>query len=169
MSLINYKGFVKWDWLITYPNSGGNQMTLSEKVQAVLDSKASAYKIEQLTGVNSSIIIRLRNHSRTIGKLSLATAEKLEQYYDYRLAHLIKNTDNNAKLSYFRHRLTNLLQELYEAQEVRDKQQPELDDEDAMTAVIEQLFDDVLDDAEEIDKLQAIYNRLADNNKRLTY
>lgn len=65
-------------------NPGGQNMNLSEKVKAVINSDASAYKIEQLTGVSSSIILRLRNHTRSIDHLSLGTAEKLEKYYDYR-------------------------------------------------------------------------------------
>lgn len=144
-------------------------MNLSEKVKAVLDSNASAYKIEQLTGVNSSIILRLRNHSRSINNLSLGTAEKLERHFDYRLAHLLKKNDNDPKLSYFRHRLTNLLQELYEAQETEDRKDQIVDDNRAMTAVIEQLFDDILDDSAEIRKLQKIYDRLAKQDPKLTF
>ncbi len=142
-------------------------MKLSEKIQAVINSKSSAYKIEQLTGVSSSIIIRLRNHTRSIDKLSLSTAEKLESYYDYRLAHLLKENDNDPKLSYFRHQLTNLLQELYEAQENKKHFESEIDETAAMTAVVEQLFDDMLDNAEEMHKLEKVYNSLVKEEKKL--
>ncbi|MFD1125933.1 hypothetical protein ACFQ22_11285 [Lentilactobacillus raoultii] len=144
-------------------------MDLSEKVKTVLDSDISAYKLEQLTGVNSSIILRLRNHSRSIDHLTVATAEKLARYYDYHLAHLLKKGERDPTLSYFRHRLTNLLQELYEAQQTRDQQDHLVDDSEAMTAVIEQLFDDILDDAEEIKKLQKIYDRLAKQDPKLSF
>ncbi|GAF35338.1 hypothetical protein [Lentilactobacillus farraginis] len=144
-------------------------MNLSEKVKAVINSDASAYKIEQLTGVSSSIILRLRNHTRSIDHLSLGTAEKLEKYYDYRLAHLLKGTNHDPHLSYFRHRLTNLLQELYEAQETHDRKNQLLNDDDAMTAVIEQLFDDILDDAAEIQKLKKIYDQLVTQDPKLTF
>lgn len=93
-------------------------MTIKDKIQSIINSKDSAYQIQQLTGVNSSIIIRLRNNKRSVNNLSLQTVEKLEQYYDY---HLVPPTTNliNGQLSHFRHRLINILQELYESEQER--------------------------------------------------
>ncbi|MGW7998920.1 hypothetical protein ACWEYI_00040 [Staphylococcus xylosus] len=58
---------------------------MKDVIQKLLDSDISSYKIGKETGVSNSIIQRLRNGERTIGNLSLDTAEKL---YEYAKAHL---------------------------------------------------------------------------------
>ncbi|WP_436866184.1 hypothetical protein [Staphylococcus pseudoxylosus] len=58
---------------------------MKDVIQKLLDSDISSYKIGKETGVSNSIIQRLRNGERTIGNLTLDTAEKL---YEYAKAHL---------------------------------------------------------------------------------
>ncbi|GEP71363.1 hypothetical protein FD12_GL000439 [Lentilactobacillus rapi DSM 19907 = JCM 15042] len=133
-------------------------MNVRDKIQVIIDSGDSAYQIQQLTGVNSSVIIRLRNNNRSIDNLSLKTVEKLEQYYDYHLS-AKHPAPKDVHLSHFRHRLINVLQELYEFQQEKVEQVAAPDDEQAMAAVIEQLFNDVLADQLEIEKMKQIYNQ----------
>lgn len=49
-------------------------------IENLLNSEITAYEISKQTGVSNSVISRLKSGERTIGKLSLDTAEKL---YDY--------------------------------------------------------------------------------------
>ncbi|MGP0637790.1 hypothetical protein ACTRV7_05120 [Staphylococcus xylosus] len=58
---------------------------MKKEIQKLLDSDISSYKIGKETGVSNSIIQRLRKGERTIGNLTLDTAEKL---YEYAKAHL---------------------------------------------------------------------------------
>ncbi|MEN3822211.1 hypothetical protein V8V48_05400 [Staphylococcus xylosus] len=58
---------------------------MKDVIQKLLDSDISSYKIGKETGISNSIIQRLRNGERTIGNLSLDTAERL---YEYAKAHL---------------------------------------------------------------------------------
>ncbi|WP_432720432.1 hypothetical protein [Staphylococcus shinii] len=58
---------------------------MKEIIQKLLDSDISSYKIGKETGVSNSIIQRLRSGNRSIGNLTLDTAEKL---YEYAKAHL---------------------------------------------------------------------------------
>lgn len=137
--------------------SGYRNMTTREKIKAVLNSQDSAYQIQQMTGVNSSVIIRLRNHTRSIDHLTLNTVEKLEKYFDYHVKYNQSQTPASVELSYFRHRLINLLQELYEIQQAKAESDDARPDERAMTAAIEQLFNDVITDKLELEQLERIY------------
>lgn len=58
---------------------------MKDEIQKLLDSDISSYKIGKEAGVSNSVIQRLRNGERTIGNLTLDTAEKL---YEYAKAHL---------------------------------------------------------------------------------
>ncbi|MEB7508387.1 hypothetical protein [Staphylococcus xylosus] len=53
---------------------------MKELIQKLLDSDISSYKIGKETGVSNSIIQRLRSGNRSIGNLTLDTAEKLYEY-----------------------------------------------------------------------------------------
>ncbi|MFV5900244.1 hypothetical protein ACLIJT_00410 [Staphylococcus gallinarum] len=53
---------------------------MKEVIQKLLDSDISSYKIGKETGISNSIIQRLRNGERTIGNLTLDTAETLYKY-----------------------------------------------------------------------------------------
>ncbi|GHP12707.1 hypothetical protein YK48G_01320 [Lentilactobacillus fungorum] len=133
-------------------------MNVRDKIQVIIDSDDSAYQIQQLTGVNSSVIIRLRNNNRSIDNLSLRTVEKLEQYYDYHLAPM-KGVSTSVQLSHFRHRLINVLQELYEFEQEKVEKLDAPADEPAIASTIEQLFNDILADQLEIEKLEKIYHQ----------
>ncbi|MQM77502.1 hypothetical protein [Lentilactobacillus buchneri] len=143
-------------------------MDARQKVQAVLDSEDSAYQIQKLTGVNSSIIIRLRNHTRLVDNLSLGTVEKLERYFDYHVKHENDDLPHSVQLSHFRHRLINLVQELYQMQQAKAEATNALPDEKAMTAAIEQLFNDVIANKLELEHLETIYSRALSDSTQLT-
>lgn len=143
-------------------------MDARQKVQAVLKSEDSAYQIQKLTNVNSSIIIRLRNHTRSVDNLSLGTVEKLERYFDYHVKHENQNMPSSAQLSHFRHRLINLLQELYQLQQAKSEAVDALPDEKAMTAAIERLFNDVIANKLELEHLETLYSSLVSNHEELT-
>ncbi|MGF2419718.1 hypothetical protein ACQUYS_01045 [Lentilactobacillus otakiensis] len=142
-------------------------MNTREKIQAVLDSDDSAYQIQKLTGVNSSIIIRLRNDTRRVDNLSLNTVEKLERYFDYHVKHENADAPTSIQLSHFRHRLINLLQELYEIQQAKVESSDAQPDEKAMTAAVEQLFNDVISNKLELEHLETIYSHIAPNCDRM--
>lgn len=57
-------------------------MKLSEKIEYILDSDITGYKIKKISGVNEGTISRLRNKESKIGNLTLINAEKLEKVYD---------------------------------------------------------------------------------------
>lgn len=52
-------------------------MTLTEKVEAVLNSNLSNRKIGMETGVSTSVIRETRNGTRKIENMTLKTAEKI--------------------------------------------------------------------------------------------
>lgn len=57
-------------------------MKLSEKIEYILNSDITGYKIKKISGVNEGTISRLRNKESKIGNLTLINAEKLEKVYD---------------------------------------------------------------------------------------
>ena len=57
-------------------------MNIYDKVKSVLDSDVSQYSISKKTGVSQGSLSALRNGSKSIGKLSLDTAQKLADLYD---------------------------------------------------------------------------------------
>lgn len=142
-------------------------MDIKDKLQAIVDGNDSAYQIQQFTGVSSSIIIRLRNHLRSIDNLSLKTAERLSEYYDYRMVSMEKMAFGQKQLPHFRHRLINRLQQLYEVQQ-KKAESSSMSDETALTVVIEQLFNDVLSDKVELGRLDKVYQAQLNDNKKPT-
>ena len=62
-------------------------MKLSEKIQAVIDSDYTSYKIEKESGISTESFGRYRTGERDIKKMTLETAEKLELFYDRYLSH----------------------------------------------------------------------------------
>lgn len=56
---------------------------MDDKIRALLDDKSIKGKdIAKGSGVAESVISRLRTGKRKIDKLNVATAKKLEKYYD---------------------------------------------------------------------------------------
>lgn len=61
-------------------------MTLTEKVQELLSSDISLYRIGKETGVTTSSLVDTKNGKREVGNMQLKTAEKLGAYWDQRFA-----------------------------------------------------------------------------------
>lgn len=61
-------------------------MTLTEKVQALLNSDISLYRIGKETGVRTSSLVDTKNGKREVGNMQLKTAEKLGTYWDQQFA-----------------------------------------------------------------------------------
>lgn len=57
-------------------------MKLSEKVQALLDSDITAYRICKATGIAVSAIGATRRGEREVENMQLKTAEKLGDFWD---------------------------------------------------------------------------------------
>lgn len=56
-------------------------MKLSDKVQAVLDSDISGYRLYKEYGINDAKVSRLRSGKNPIGGITLDMAEKFEEVY----------------------------------------------------------------------------------------
>lgn len=56
-------------------------MTLTEEVEAVLNSNLSNRKIGMETDVSTSIIRETRNGTRKVENMTLKTAEKIGKFY----------------------------------------------------------------------------------------
>lgn len=57
-------------------------MKLSEKIQKLLDSSITSYRISKITGVTVSSIGAMRRGERKVENMQLGIAEKLGQFYD---------------------------------------------------------------------------------------
>mgnify|MGYP003362477614 CR=1 FL=1 len=57
-------------------------MKLIEKVQKLMDSNITSYRISKETGVSASAIGATRRGTRRVGNLRLETAEKLGEFWD---------------------------------------------------------------------------------------
>ncbi|MCP9615298.1 XRE family transcriptional regulator [Levilactobacillus brevis] len=57
-------------------------MKTSEKVQALLDSPISAYRIAKDTSISVSTVLGLRSGDRQLLNITLGTAEKLATYWE---------------------------------------------------------------------------------------
>lgn len=57
-------------------------MKLSEKIQKILDSSITSYRISKITGVTVSSLGAMRRGERKIENMQLGVAEKLGQFYD---------------------------------------------------------------------------------------
>lgn len=53
---------------------------MRKEIRDLLNSNITLYEISKETGVSNSVISRLRNGEREIGKVTLETAEKLYEY-----------------------------------------------------------------------------------------
>ena len=53
---------------------------MRKEIRDLLNSNITSYEISKETGVSNSVISRLRNGDREIGKVTLETAEKLYEY-----------------------------------------------------------------------------------------
>ncbi|WVX90605.1 hypothetical protein XccPhieta_gp70 [Xanthomonas phage SU1] len=53
---------------------------MRKEIRDLLNSNITSYEISKKTGVSNSVISRLRNGEREIGKVTLETAEKLYEY-----------------------------------------------------------------------------------------
>lgn len=61
-------------------------MKLSEKIQAIIDSDYTSYKIEKESGISTESFGRYRSGQRDIKRMTLETAEKLEFFYEQYLS-----------------------------------------------------------------------------------
>nr|DAP27585.1 MAG TPA: Putative antitoxin of bacterial toxin-antitoxin system, YdaS/YdaT [Caudoviricetes sp.] len=61
-------------------------MKLSEKIQAIVDSNYTSYKIEKESGISTESFGRYRSGQRDIKRMTLETAEKLEIFYEQYLS-----------------------------------------------------------------------------------
>lgn len=61
--------------------NGWYKMTLTEEVEAVLNSNLSNRKIGMETDVSTSIIRETRNGTRKVENMTLKTAEKIGKFY----------------------------------------------------------------------------------------
>mgnify|MGYP004708042861 CR=1 FL=1 len=57
-------------------------MKLKAQIQELLDSDISAYRIGKESGVSQPIITQLRNGHRSIGRLTVNSAQKLIDYWE---------------------------------------------------------------------------------------
>lgn len=67
-------------------------MKLSEKIQKILDSSITSYRISKITGVTVSSIGAMRRGERKIENMQLGIAEKLGQFYDEEMADMSMET-----------------------------------------------------------------------------
>lgn len=63
-------------------------MKLSEKIQKILDSSITSYRVSKITGVTVSSIGAMRRGERKVENLQLGIAEKLGQFYDEEMAEM---------------------------------------------------------------------------------
>lgn len=67
-------------------------MKLSEKIQKILDSSITSYRIGKITGVTVSSIGAMRRGERKVENMQLGIAEKLGQFYDEEMADMSMET-----------------------------------------------------------------------------
>lgn len=67
-------------------------MKLSEKIQKILDSSITSYRISKITGVTVSSIGAMRRGERKVENMQLGIAEKLGQFYDEEMADMSTET-----------------------------------------------------------------------------
>lgn len=65
-------------------------MKLSEKIQEILDSSITSYRISKMSGVTESSIGAMRRGDRKISNMQLGVAEKLGDFYDKEIATMTK-------------------------------------------------------------------------------
>ena len=67
-------------------------MKLSEKIQKILNSSITSYRIGKITGVTVSSIGAMRRGERKVENLQLGIAEKLGQFYDEEMTDMSMET-----------------------------------------------------------------------------
>ncbi|MGU9988342.1 hypothetical protein ACQ5RK_09925 [Latilactobacillus curvatus] len=67
-------------------------MKLSEKIQKILDSSITSYRVSKITGVTVSSIGAMRRRERKVENMQLGIAEKLGQFYDEEMADMSMET-----------------------------------------------------------------------------
>lgn len=67
-------------------------MKLSEKIQKILDSSITSYRVSKITGVTVSSIGAMRRGERKVENMQLGVAEKLGQFYDEEMADMSMET-----------------------------------------------------------------------------
>lgn len=67
-------------------------MKLSEKIQEILDSSITSYRISKMSGVTESSIGAMRRGERKVENMQLGIAEKLGQFYDEEMADMSMET-----------------------------------------------------------------------------
>lgn len=67
-------------------------MKLSEKIQEILDSSITSYRVSKITGVTVSSIGAMRRGERKVENMQLGIAEKLGQFYDEEMADMSMET-----------------------------------------------------------------------------
>lgn len=60
----------------------GGHMNIKKEIEKLLNSPVTAYEIESKTGVDRSVITRLRNGERSVEKLTVQTAQKLLNFIE---------------------------------------------------------------------------------------
>ena len=67
-------------------------MKLNEKIQEILDSSITSYRISKMSGVTESSIGAMRRGERKVENMQLGIAEKLGQFYDEEMADMSMET-----------------------------------------------------------------------------
>ena len=67
-------------------------MKLSEKIQKILDSSITSYRVSKITGVTVSSIGAMRRGERKVENLQLGVAEKLGKFYDEEMTDMTVET-----------------------------------------------------------------------------
>ena len=67
-------------------------MELSKKIQKILDSSITSYRVSKITGVTVSSIGAMRRGERKVENMQLGIAEKLGQFYDEEMADMSVET-----------------------------------------------------------------------------
>lgn len=140
-------------------------MQLTDKVQGLIDSDISAYRINQITHVPQSTVTDLRNSKRTVDSMSLENAEKLGKYYDAAMMDIAVNGDNNEYLANFKPALNSLFQDLIDSQMDLANSDEAVPDDRAMAEVLVELFNDTMQDNIEIGRLISEYRKSMRHNE----
>lgn len=133
-------------------------MKLSEKVQALLQSNITAYRIEKETGVAQPNITRLRNGQSDVGHMSVDNAEKLAKFWDATMIDLAIKGKEDDDLREFPQKLTSLFAELVQDQIEIAKSDEATPDDRPMGYVLQQLHNDVINDPVEMGRLIEVYD-----------
>ncbi len=138
-------------------------MDIKEKINAVFNSDLTLDKISAFTNISIADLKKMKDQGDSFS-LTISKAQKLERLYDLSVKNHLFSKNSSKEQRKFEHQLINSLQELYEKQVDREKRPEARDDESAITAAIEQLFDDILNDDVEVEKLFKVYKQKDKND-----